>query len=108
MNYPQLRRTELWLVFTASAVLGGFFGWLAVTKDHAFLWWFAVPFLVMVPLSAWKAARPSSVFESEQEKFDVFAKRHPILSSLLILGGIAGALWTIGSVLLRVLAHFAG
>ena len=106
MNYPQWRRMELLVVFMASAVLGGLFAWLAITKELAFLWWFAGPFLVLVPLSAWKAAKPDRVFENEQEKYHRFTRRHPVLSSLLIVGGMAGALWTIGSVLLRVLAAF--
>lgn len=104
MNYPQLRRTELWVAFTGSAALGGMFSWLAITKELPFLWWFAGPFLVLLPLTAWKACQTESTFEREEEKFDSFTKRHPILSALLILGGIAGSLWSIGCVIFRVLA----
>lgn len=104
MNYPQLRRIELWVLFSASAVVGGFFSWLAITKGLAFLWWFAGLFFLMLPLCAWKAAKPDRFFVREQEKFERFTKRHPVLSSLLIWGGIAGALWTIGGALLRAMA----
>ncbi len=105
MNYPQQRRAELWFAFAVSAVLGGLFCWLAITRDLIFLWWFSGPFLVLMPLTAWKAARPNSVFESELENFDAFNKRHPILSWLLILGAIAGCLWTLGSLIFRILAN---
>lgn len=104
MNYPQLRRTELLVAFTVSSVLGGLFSWLAIAKGLPFLWWFAGPFFVLVPFTAWKAAKPNSVFEREQEKLETFTKRHPILSSLLILGAIAGGLWSIVSMIFHVLA----
>jgi hypothetical protein len=75
-----------------------------MAKGLPFLWCFAVPFLVLAPFTAWKAVRPDDVYLREEEKFDAFTKRHPILASFLILGAIAGGLLSIGGVILRILA----
>lgn len=106
MNYPQQRRVELWFAFAVSTVLGGLCGWFAIAKELPFLWWFAGPFLALIPLTAWKATRSNGEFENELEKFETFAKQHPILSLLAILCGIAGSLWTFGSVIVRIVAAF--
>ena len=105
MTYPQQRRTEHWVGFAVSITLVAVFSWLAVSKELPFLWWFAGPFFILVPLTAWRATRPTSVFEREEEKLDAFAVRHPILSSILILASGAASLWTVGGALIRVLAY---
>lgn len=105
MNNLQIRRIELWFDFAVSVVIGGVFSWLAVTLELPLFWWIAgLCFFVIVPLTAWHATRPNSVIEKEEEKFEAFMRRNPILSALFTIASIVGFLWSIGSVLIRVFA----
>jgi hypothetical protein len=102
-----IRRIELWISFACCTAIGGTFGWLAIAKRLPFLWWFAGPFLVLIPLMVWKATRPDRAFEEESEKLQAFSQRHPIWAALLALVTIAGALWTLCEMIGSIVSFLA-
>ena len=99
-----IRRIELWISFACCTAIGGTLGWLAIAKGLPFLWWFAGPFLVLIPLTAWKATRPDRAFEEESEKLQAFNQRHPIWAALLALVTITGTLWTLWKMISSIIS----
>lgn len=108
MNHAPYRRIELWSSFACCISIGGTIAWLAIARGLPFLWWFAVPFLVLTPFTFWKATRPDRFFEKEQAEQQAFNQKHPIWAALLALLTITGALWTLWKMFASILSFLAG
>jgi hypothetical protein len=102
MTYSRQRRAELWISTAVTVLLVIVFAGVAIIKDVPALLWLAAPCIMLLPFLAWKAKRPDRVFEREQDRFNDFTKRHPVLWAILVLGALGSGLWTIGSFIYRM------
>jgi uncharacterized Tic20 family protein len=84
--------TKEWLALTLT--------WAAI-RISSTLWWFALPFYLLLPLLIWKLKRDDRSFHAEQERYEKWNQAHPVASALLGVGAIVSAVWTLVGVVLH-------
>ena len=53
------------------------------------LWWFGIPFLILIPFQICVASKPDSFHESNIDKTDKWIKRHPLLFLIIVFASLA-------------------
>ncbi|MGJ8725080.1 MAG: hypothetical protein ACSHYB_11030 [Roseibacillus sp.] len=93
MGYPQERRRELWFAISVALVLFLAIAGIAILQRELIVFFFAVPFALVLPILLWKVKKSDKVFEAELKREERFIQNHPIFSILLLVASTLCGIW---------------